>query len=247
MKLLVGYSVWNKVDMISWLLEGVSQNFDPATTDVAFHFDDCTDDSIEAFDSMVPYWLLKRGGFKPEQVHKIVSAVEVREVGGHNKLLRLALEKGCDNMVIAQDDQRFNKPLADIIFHNARVLSTLCGVFTGRDAYDACYTNFTGSAWSESPVQHRLTHGMVVHKPYMNSGPIVYNANVLDKVGFLDEHYRAHYVWDDYGARAHKAGLINGVIGMDVIHAKFGRMKATTWVDSSADLARLHALHGPII
>lgn len=244
MKLLVGYSVWNKTDMLSWLLEGVAANFNPEHTEVAFHFDACSDGSDVAFDSLVPYWLLKRGNFKPEQVHKLTSAQEVREVGGHNRLIQLGLDRGCDAVIVAQDDQRFNQEIHSHIEALHVALGTKLGVVTGRDAYHEHYTSFTGSFWTESPVGTRLPHGGWAARPYMNSGPVVYNRNLVEKIGMLDENFRAHYVWDDYGARAHKAGFTNGVLGMDVTHAKFGRMTATTWLDSGADLARLRAKHG---
>ncbi len=245
MKHLLGYSVWNKVDMIAWLLEGLANNFSPANTEIAFHFDTCVDGSIESFDCCVQYWLLNRG-WKPEQIHKLVSTTETREVGGHNKLMELFMRTSCDFLIVAQDDQRWNTGtvLADLE-RLAGHYGERLGLVGGRDGYTANYGNFTGSQWSESAVQRRLGYGEWVELPYQNSGPNVYTRPLVEKVGMLDDQFRAYYVWDDYGARAIKAGFVNGILGMNVTHAKFGRVRATQWVDySGQDRARLTTKHG---
>jgi hypothetical protein len=247
MRFMVGYTVWNKVDHLVWLLEGIIENFSAADTDVAFHFDACTDQSDVAIDSLVLYWLHQRGGFKPEQFAKIVSNPEVREVGGHNKIIELGLEKGCDFIVVAQDDQRFNRPITGFLKELRERYGDDLGVITGRDAYTSHYGNFTGSFWSESILQRRIPHGEFVQLPYLNSGPVVYNPNLVRKVGLLDDQFRSHYVWDDYGARATHAGFKNGVLGMDITHAKFGRLTASRWGDPSPDIARLRMKHAGVL
>lgn len=243
---MLAYSVWNKVDMVTWLLEGIVEHFSPENTEIAFHFDTCVDGSIEAFDCCVPYWLLTRGKWKPEHIHKVISTTETREVGGHNQLMELFMANGrCDTLVVAQDDQRWNKsPLPDLERLAAHYGDRL-GLIGGRDGYTAGYGHFTGSLWSESAVQRRLQDGEWVELPYQNSGPNVYNRRLISQVGLLDDKFRAYYVWDDYGHRAIQQGFVNGILGMNVTHAKFGRVRATEWVDySGQDRARLTAKHG---
>lgn len=241
---MIGYSVWCKQDMICWLLDGITKVFSPADTEIAFHFDACTDDSVAVFDHTVPQYLLWQGGWKPEQVHKIVSTSEVREVGGHNKLIDLFMASDCDLLIVAQDDQRLTQDVRSHLQSLVTLYGDRLGVVGGRDGFNAGYSDFTGSNWSESQVFQRVLHGQFAARKYLNSGPVVYNKTLVQKVGKLDEEFRAYYVWDDYGARANKAGLINGVMGMDLIHRKFGRLKATEWCDySGADIARLHAKH----
>ena len=246
MKFTLGYSVWNKVDMLSWLLEGIINNFSPTNTEVVFHFDACTDGSDVAFDSLTPYWLMQRGGFKPEQIHKLVSPAEVREVGGHNALIKWFMERQQSQfLIVAQDDQHFKNTPCPFLESLAGMYGKSLGLIGGRDGYGVGYSNFTGSTWSESTVQRRLRHGEFVQLPYMNSGPIVYNARLISEVGLLDEEFRAYYVWDDYGHRAIQKGFVNGVMGMDLIHAKFGRVKATEWCDwSGHDIALRQKKHG---
>ena len=245
MKFTLGYSIWNKVDMLSWLLEGIVNNFSPTNTEVVFHFDACTDGSDVAFDSLTPYWLMQRGGFKPEQIHKLVSPTEVREVGGHNALMRWFMERQGQFLIVAQDDQHFENTPCPFIEELAKTYGKCLGLIGGRDGYGIGYSDFTGSQWSESAVHRRLRHGEFAALPYMNSGPIVYNARLISEVGFLDEEFRAYYVWDDYGHRALQKGFVNGVMGMGLIHAKFGRVKATEWCDwSGRDIARRQQKHG---
>lgn len=247
-KFMVGYTVWNKVDMLLWLIQGIIENFSPTDTEIAFHFDACEDGCADAFEGLVHYWLVQKGGWTRAQIHALVSDKEVREVGGHNRLIDLFVTKPeIDMLIVAQDDQRFNKnvtaplgALMDFVTEKGHRL----GIVGGRDAYFAGYGGFVGSEWSESAVHQRVKHGEFQSRPYMNSGPVCYTRPVVEAVGKLDEEFRAYYVWDDYGARAVKAGFTNGVMGMDVTHAKFGRMKATQWCDwSGHDNARLHMKH----
>jgi hypothetical protein len=111
------------------------------------------------------------------------------------------------------------------------------------------YSNFTGSFWSESTIQRRLRHGEFAALPYMNSGPIVYNARLVSVVGLLDPNFHAFYIWDDYGHRAKQLGFTNGVLGMDITHAKFGRVKSSELYDpkddwAAKDLALRQRKHG---
>lgn len=249
MRFMIGYTVWNKQDMICWLLEGVSQFFGPENTEVAFHFDACTDDSVNVYNYVMPHYLINMRGWNAAHVHSLVSHTEVRELGGHNRLIDLFMSSACDFLIVAQDDHRFIKDVRPGLEFLALEYGDRLGVVGGRDGFAANYNNFAGSEWSESKVQRRLKHGEFVERPYINSGPVVYNKKLVQVVGKLDEEFYAYYVWDDYGARAREAGFVSGVMGMDLIHRKFGRVQATTaeFIDASArDLARLRQKH-PIL
>ena len=246
MKYIVAYSVWNKIDMLTWMLEGITENFNPADTEVVFHFDVCSDDSIIAFHALKDYWLA-RLGFK----HKILVAdqkgPQLREVGGHNKILHYMMEEtDAQSVIIAQDDQRFNQPIVAHLDKLDQHYGNRLGVITGRDGYYWQFQKTAGSFWSDTypPVQIRLAHGEWQERPCMNTGPLVYNRNVVSKVGYQDELFWAYYSWDDYALRAKNAGFVNGVLGMDITHAKFGRI-TSTWLSphSNEDLARLKQKH----
>lgn len=246
MKTMVGFSFWNKVDMLSWLLEGVVNNFDPRSTEVVMALDVCTDGSVEAFHAMTEFWLTKRG-FKWGVEIADQSGPPIREVGCHLALQKRFLQSDADLLLVAQDDQHFNQTMTELLGWISGKYGDRLGVFTGRDGYDWGYGRFAGSLWSESALQERLGHGEWRERTYMNSGPIVYSRKVVEQVGFVDTEFQAFYVWDDYGARAHKAGFVNGVMGMDITHAKFGRISNTTWYTpeiSHHDITRVKTKHG---
>lgn len=248
MRHVIAYSVWNKVDMIAWLLDGIVRNFSPIDTEVVFHFDVCEDDSVAAFDAMTEFWLTKRR-FKWTKLVADPAKPQTREVGGHNAILRHCMANSDAHFfIIAQDDQHFNQPITAIldVLHNTH--GDRLGMITGRDGYDWGYGRFAGSFWSESALHERLPHGEWRQRPCMNTGPLVYNRNVVSKIGYQDEEFMAWYVWDDYALRAQKAGFTNGVLGMDITHAKFGRVHSTWWYTDGShaqrDLFRVKQKHG---
>jgi hypothetical protein len=248
MKYVVGYSVWEKVDMIAWLLDGIVRNFDPKDTEVVFHFDVCEDDSVKAFSAMTEFWLTLKG-FKWTMLYADPTQPEVREVGGHNAILKHCMANSDAHFfIIAQDDQHFNQPLAPSLEDLAARYGERLGVIGGRDGYDWGYGRFAGSFWSESALHERLKHGEWRERPCLNTGPLVYNRTLVSAVGYQDTDYTAFYVWDDYALRAQKAGFVNGVLGMDLTHAKFGRIKASTWYTDPAlaarDIQRVKQKHG---
>jgi hypothetical protein len=251
MKYIVAYSVWNKVDMLAWLLSGVVENFNPADTEVVFHFDACSDDSVAAFEAVAGYWLT-RPGFRYKVIVTDPSGPQAREVGGHNKILRYAMEEtDAEFIIIAQDDQRFNKPIVDHLVRLSDTYGDTLGVITGRDGYEWGYAQLAGSFWSESAgLLTRLQHGDWLERSCLNTGPLVYTRNVVTKTGYQDEQFCAFYAWDDYALRAKKLGFVNGVLGMDITHAKFGRVTATWWYDGEwkgtggKDMDRLKQKHG---
>jgi hypothetical protein len=250
MKYIAAISVWNKVDMIAWLLHGLTTNFSPKDTEIVIHFDACADDSIKAFEAMTDFWL-KGKGFKWKALIADQTAPQLREIGGHNALLRYFMETDAEYLFIAQDDQHINRPVwphLEALAAQVRQEGRRLGMITGRDGYDWPYLRFAGSCWSESALHERLQHGDWRERPCMNTGPLIYPKEVVKSIGFQDSAFTAYYAWDDYALRAIAAGFTNFVLGMDLIHAKFGRVTPTWWAvtgDNAAhDLALLKGKHG---
>lgn len=249
MKYIAAISAWNKVDMIAWLLHGLTSSFDPKDTEIVIHFDVCQDDSVKAFESMTDFWLTNKG-FRWTKLLANPSQPQAREVGGHNAILRYALTTEADYVFIAKDDQHVNKPVwpcVEALNQQIQATGRRLGMIGGRDGYDWGYGRFAGSFWSESALHQRLQHGEWLERPCMNTGPLVYPRPVVEAVGFQDESFWAYYAWDDYALRALKAGFTNIVMGMDVTHAKFGRVAPTWWAItgeySAHDLARVKSKH----
>jgi hypothetical protein len=224
MKYMVGCVVWNKVDMLCWLLQGVNNAF-PKGSHVVFVFDACKDDSVAAFTPLSGFWLHKKG-YTSEA---IVCEKEVREVGGHNLLMRRFMASDCDVLVVFQDDQHLLGPIVGLENVLAKHGDSM-GVIGGRDGYNTGYGQFVGSVWSESThCTARLQPGQFAERFCINSGPVIYTKPLINKVGYLDENFVAFFVWDDYGVRALHKNFVNGVIGTNLIHAKFGRVPSTTF------------------
>jgi GT2 family glycosyltransferase len=139
-------------------------------------------------------------------------------------------------------------PQLEALAEHARQQEKHLGMITGRDGYEWGYQQFAGSFWSESALHERLPHGVWRERPCMNTGPLIYPKEVVKTIGLQDEEFVAYYAWDDYALRAKAAGFTNFVLGMDLIHAKFGRVTSTWWAvtgDNAAhDMARVKRKHG---
>lgn len=242
MKLYLAYSLFGKPDMLSWLMEGIVDNFSPTDTQLGFFFDTDYDRVDEAFEHMRDFWLHCMGKpecnarTKPFKYEAWKSDHQVREVGGHNEILRHFMASDCDLCLIPQDDIRFLAPIKHHLEQLMEDVGPKLGIVGGRDGYDWGLKNVAGSLWSDSNPgpETWLKHGQWTPRPMMNSGPIAYTRAVIEKVGYLDEEFIAWHVWEDYGLRAEAAGFKNAIMGMDVRHAKFGR-QPTAWIYETID------------
>lgn len=248
MKIFVAYTIWCKVDMISWLLEGITKNYNPQNTEIGICFDACTDGTEEAFNAMRKYWLDDR----KYKTHTTRTDKEVTLVGGTNRLLKTFIEQtDCQMMLCPQDDQRLISNIEPDLQKLTTHYGPKLGGISGRDGFNEHGTNLVCADWSAANTTNRLKNGEWAERPYYNDGPIIYPRHLVDKIGYLDERFYGYYVWCDYGARATNAGLTNIILGMDITHAKFGRMP-TSWLNiagdkASEDLKLLNSKHGNIM
>lgn len=234
-KYMIGYGIWNKQDMVGWLLEGIGANAQEVAH-VRFVFDSCVDDSERNFDGMHHQILLNPtpGERENRTAHVTVtkeSSVDViHEVGIHNALIRFFRdETDCDVLIVPQDDQRIVGP---IILRVERLLNKCgghVGLIGGRDGYLRGLGSMVGSEWSTSTLTERLRPGAWVERPYLNSGPLIYRRDVVAKVGNIDTAYEHWYAWDDYCVRCLQAGFTNMLLGTKVRHLRFGRTLTTTY------------------
>jgi len=244
-KTFVGYTIWNKVDMIAWLLGGIVNNF-PKGTHVGFCFDNCTDDSEAAFDAMRGYWLDRRGFI----VHKLAPPVTVGLVGGTNILLDIFMGTDCDICFTPQDDQRIENPVHLDLERLMAAYGPRLGGVGCRDGFYAGYASPVCSRWSTSGLPYapqRLETGEWAERPYYNDGPVAYPRHLVSAIGKLDAGFGGFYVWCDYGGTAEKAGFKNVILGGEVTHACWGRFTpskfAVDGVMANNDLARLKDKH----
>ena len=170
MKTFVGYSIWNKVDMLSWLLEGIVNNFNPEETEVGFCFEGCRDDSVIAFDAMRRYWLDSRG----YRVHRIISEKEVGQVGGHNLLLKQFMDTECAILLAPQDDQRVKNPISQDLEILMSKYGSKLGVVGGRYGFNGKSNHMQATCpWSPvSGAAEIINTGHYVERLYLNDGQI---------------------------------------------------------------------------
>lgn len=235
--------------MVPWLVSGIVTHFKPAATEIGFCFEGCTDGSLEAFDAIAKTSLADLGFI----VHRIISAKEIGQVGGHNLLLKdFMTNSNCDVMLAPQDDQRLENS-ADIDLEKLLSLyGNKLGVVGGRDGFERCASHFVSNRWaSATEALALLDIGQHIEKSYLNDGPIAYFRHVVDKIGVLDEDFAGFYLWEDYCQRAKLAGFINVLLGMGITHTKFGRYTKSWMGDdgniSGRDLALLRKKHGTAV
>ena len=252
---MVGYGVWNKQDMIGWLIDGVAHHA-PEAMHLRFVFDNCTDDSEKNFDLMHRQILYNpTPGLHEMPTHTMCASKEsspalIHETGIHNALIRFFRdETDYDVLIILQDDQRLTGP---IILRLERLLDKCgsgVGLVGGRDGYERGLGSMIGSEWSTSSLKRRLRPGTWEARPYLNSGPLIYTRVVVTKVGGIDPAYEHWYAWDDYCARCIRAGLTSVLLGTSIRHLKFGRTPTTTYYDDGSvvrDLARFRSKCGEL-
>jgi len=227
---MVGYGVWNKQDMIGWLLEGIG-TYVPEATHVRFVFDSCVDNSEKNFDMMSSQILKNVARTSHMTISKERCDAVVHEYKLHNALLRYFVhETNCDVLIVPQDDQRICGPM---ILRMEGLLDSYgdrIGLIGGRDGYESGLSGIVGSAWSESTLNARLQPGMWKEATFLNSGPLIYTRKVAENVGFIDAEYQHWYGWDDYCMRCkYTHGLVNVVVGTEIRHLKFGKVPGTTY------------------
>ncbi len=232
---MIGYGVWNKRDMVEWLLSGVAEHAQ-AAADVVFLFDGCTDDSAKVFDDAAQDALAGR-------ITKMVNKIETQEIGCHFQLMRYFIDfTDCDVLVLPQDDQRFVGPILSSVDAVIDRYGDRTGVIGGRDGYEPGLQNMISSEWSESVIaKRRLAPGEFVARPLVNPGPMIFSRKLISSIGFYNMDFRCWYWWNDYCHRASLAGFTNVVLGTEIEHKKFGKPPSpagnwTTYYDNSSQI-----------
>jgi len=242
-KYMIGYGVWNKQDMVAWMIDGVAE-WVPTASQVRFAFDHCTDDSEMMFDMCAGCLL---GSSKV--ITKDTGPHVKDEIGIHNALLRYFIEEtDCDVLVIPQDDQRFSGPVVPRLEPMLHQLGSKVGVVGARFGYEFGLKSGIASQWSASVDRANLPVGGWAECTYLNTGPIIYPRSTVEKVGYLDEQFEHWFIWEDYCARCkHEGGLTNVVVDIDMRHVHFGRRTGSSYYtdkSSTRDHKRMHKKWG---
>lgn len=252
MKHLIGYGWWARPLMVEKTLIDLAANIDPARAEIVFLFDDCGPHQPLSLESHANFTKLAPTILKDFRWAGFYEPTEIFECGCHNWLIDWFMAGEADVLICPQDDNRFlGKTVLDDLEHVFEECGERIGYIGGRDGYDLRYTNFLSSPFSGSDnARDKLPIGLFRERMMVNPGPLIYPRTCVQKIGKLDPLYHAWYWWDDYALRAKRAGLINGLLSMDLAHEKWGEIARSViyqdpkgWV--ATDLARLNAVHGP--
>ncbi len=229
MKHLLGYVIWNKVNLLPWIIDGIVQSFTPEQIDIMFVLDDPKDGSDQALLNLI-HSRLKPLGFTVIGIQ--VFDKPTYKFPCQNWMMDYAANKAnfitgdrYKTLICPQDDQKIIDP--DLIQNIDHLIDVEhienVGVIGLRDGFSTLdYTDMVSTHWSESNLSNipRLDNGEYVNKRLINDGGIVYPITTIKKIGFNDvEHYKRFYIEVDYAARAHGLfGLKNYVLGNKLIH-----------------------------
>lgn len=209
MRFSVAYTIYNKVDLIPLIIEGMK--YLDSEIEILVFFDNCTDGSVEVF-------LAKSKALRNLRVFSN-DGYDWFETRANNYLLRQSTGDVCvlfqDDMIIKDDG--FLMTIQEIMDRITNV-----GVIGFKDGYSMeevnKFKNFVSSPWSESRnVDRRLREGEYLEKPYVNRGPLAIPRSTFERVGFFDESFFPLF-WDDndYCYRCRQAGLSNWVAYSDI-------------------------------
>jgi hypothetical protein len=253
MKFLIGYAIWNKADMIAWIMYGLIKTVVPARADVLFVFDNCVDDSLAQYQrysrticwhGLDPVHGLQ---FLPPIIH---SGSDLFESRCHNLLLEeFRRHPEYDALIVLQDDQCLQgKTLFTDIERAWATTGPRLAIIGGRDGYGKYHSDMVSSKWSESPAKRRLEVGETAPCLMLNRGPTVYFRAAVAALGLLDaDYYHTWFMEEDYCLRAASLGWQVLVMGTDVVHDKFGQCLGSKVYEQPhpQDRKRLNARWGP--
>lgn len=219
MKGLLAYIIWNKVNMLEWLTDGIVENFDPEKTDLLFILDNPIDGTDIKLKEILDTKLSKFkhiGHSYFEDTYKFPC---------QNMALKVCKDRNYDYVICPQDDQKItDKNLVENIENTIKLYGENLGVIGLRDGFDFGYGNMYSSEWSESVLsqEKRLSNGEVHSCLLLNDGGLVYTRKLIETIGFHDvDSYKRFFIEDDYCAKAHyDFGLTNILLGNDLIHRK---------------------------
>jgi hypothetical protein len=225
------YNIWNKANHIDLILRGINY-FVPKDTIIDFSFEDCKDESLIIFNELKEKYL--------NDYHVIVTEATHRyRMKNFNEAIRRFLKYDCDFIVSPQDDQFIQD---SALFDNIKsLLSSVenIGIIGTRDGFTFDFRNYYSSHFSVKTNNHIkwLKSGDVKLVKCINDGALIIPKKTIEKVGLFDEDMTAFYIENDYCARCIKAGLVNMVLGTELIHLKLYGALASELYETDFDYA----------
>lgn len=189
----VGYTIFNKVDLIPQIVWGVKNCFNEQD-EAIFLFDNCTDSSLEKFSEL-------KKGIKC-QVKVITPKEELFEIKANNLILREAE----NNLILLFQDDIICQDLRirDKIYNLVKTYGSSLGLAGGRSGFELTgepsflyEAKHRVSNWEHKKDQYgkRLLDGKFLERTMLNRGPLLFTKQLLEDVGYLDEMF--YPLWGD--------------------------------------------------
>lgn len=222
MKIYCHYTYWNKGGMLRWITEGIKRSL-PKGSIVDFVFDNCTDDSENIFKTLIKAPRDQYGSLRDFDVRWFSSTKKLRMPNTNDAIERF-MKSDAALFLTPQDDMKLQDPY---IAQNLTKLYQECaniGIVGGRDGIiPGRYFSSSHSPGAPFPTPTTyLRSGEYKLVDQVNDGPLVLSKFSIEKVGVFNCDYWAHYHEPDYGWRAQQVGLSNYVMGMEIVHEKWG-------------------------
>ena len=192
----VGYTIYNREDLVIPILKGVAKCF-PQACEVIIHFDACTDESHQVF------WKY-RSVLGKRKVRVLRSSRDLFELKSNNLLIDvftgdvLAIFQG--DMICVDENicERAEKIIAEY--------GDSLGLLGARDGFEVVggkRVNLTKNRWSTSKGNRIIREGEHVEKSFVNKGPIFLTRHTVNKLkGFSEDFYPGSYDDRDFCCRA---------------------------------------------
>lgn len=216
MKIGIGYSV----------VHASKDDWDRIKSHIGIHnFDDVyvVFDGFKNLENIEPYNL--------DKCNAIVTEHEVFEHYCNNILLGMFLSDDCDYLMVCHEDMLLQGVTLVNDIKNLISREPNIGIIGGRDGFWPNYFNMHSSSFSKSEAKYWLKTGEYAQVPIVNFGPIIYSRKAIKSIGLLDISYKYAYAEQDLCVRAIQNGFNNYVLGMDILHEKFGSLhKVPKWI-----------------
>lgn len=213
MRIYLHYTLWNKAAHVPWICDGIRTTM-PKDTVLDFVLDNCTDSTEKNLRDC-----LTHGGYGGLLGFKVLinQGRKFRWPNTNDALVRF-LKSDCTHFLSPQDDQQIQDKK---IFENIASVPTF-GILGMRDGIDWEGNYFSSNFSKGTDKTTWLSSGDYKKVRFVNDGPIFISREVVERVGFFDEGFIAHYADNDYSFRCNDAGYDNYVMGAEIVHEKWG-------------------------
>lgn len=205
-----------------WLCEGIRKSL-PAGSIIDFVFENCVDESEKIFRELVKAPRERYGTLRDFDVRIFTSTKKLRMPNVNDAIERF-MQSDAALFLTPQDDMKLQDPyIAQNLtrlyqeVQNIGIVGMRDGIVPGH-YYSA---NHSPGGPFPTPTTY-LRSGEYQKVDQVNDGPLVLSKQAVEKCGGFNLEYWAHYHEPDYGWRAQELGMSVYVMGVELVHEKWG-------------------------